>query len=135
MVFALFSSRRVSDKENSLRIKSFGMEKHRCTCMKFSINIFVTHTVCHSSRISCTHLFSICVYFSFFSTLHPPDATYVIIVLLASLNSCTNPWIYMIYTEGICSKLRGFVTDNRMSGKRRKLSTFFTFDDRSRGTL
>ena len=66
VVFALFSSRRVSDKENSLRIKSFGMEKHRCTCMKFSINIFVTHTVCLSSRISCTHLFSICVYFSFF---------------------------------------------------------------------
>ena len=96
--------------------------------------------ICHSYCLSFitdfmyTLVFYLCL-FLFFSTLHPPDATYVIIVLLASLNSCTNPWIYMIYTEGICSKLRGFVTDSRMSGKRRKLSTFFTFDDRSRGTL
>ena len=78
----------------------------------------------------------LCLFFSIFPYTFPHlDASNVIIFLLASLNSCTNPWIYMIYTEGICSKLRGLVADNRMSGKRRKLSTFFTFDDRSRGTL
>ncbi len=29
----------------------------------------------------------------------------VIILLLASLNSCTNPWIYMAFTDNICKRV------------------------------
>ena len=29
----------------------------------------------------------------------------VIILLLASLNSCTNPWIYMIFSDHLCKLL------------------------------
>lgn len=32
-------------------------------------------------------------------------ATMTIIMLLASLNSCTNPWIYIIYIDNFCAKL------------------------------
>ena len=50
----------------------------------------------------------------------------VIILLLASLNSCTNPWIYMVYSDSICgyllAKLRGRPVDKR--GRFQRTSTW-----------
>ena len=56
----------------------------------------------------------------------------VIIVLLASLNSCTNPWIYMIYTGSLRVKIRALIMADRKSRRRRALSRFFSFDERTR---
>ena len=31
-----------------------------------------------------------------------------IIMLLASLNSCTNPWIYLVFTDNLCDRILGW---------------------------
>ena len=33
----------------------------------------------------------------------------VIILLLASLNSCTNPWIYMAFTDNVCKRVSHWI--------------------------
>nr|ATG31106.1 vasotocin receptor 2 [Platynereis dumerilii] len=55
-------------------------------------------------------------------------------VLLASLNSCTNPWIYLIFTDNLCSKMHRifsgkFYNPVQTSSRTNVASSFFNFQD------
>ena len=57
---------------------------------------------------------------------HRAGATMTIIVLLASLNSCTNPWIYILYLDNVCAKL-GTVARGSFTGT--KHFSVFSYKD------
>lgn len=39
----------------------------------------------------------------------PTEAPFVLLMLLASLNSCTNPWIYAFFSSSVSSELRSLL--------------------------
>jgi hypothetical protein len=42
-------------------------------------------------------------------SLYFADIFFTVVLLLASVNSCTNPWIYMIFSDTIWNSLRALV--------------------------
>ena len=54
----------------------------------------------------------------------------VIILLLASLNSCTNPWIYLAFSTNICKELYHRHCANEEPRMRSASATFDSIADR-----
>ena len=52
----------------------------------------------------------------------------VIMLLLASLNSCTNPWIYMAFTDNVCKKISYWI-QKRGGSTRERGTTYESVSD------
>ncbi|XP_067687666.1 cephalotocin receptor 1-like [Haliotis asinina] len=85
-----------------------GISRAKMKTIKLTMTVIICYLICWSP-------FFIAQMWAAFDPNAPfYGPIYSIILLLASLNSCTNPWIYVAFSDTVCSELKKlFVRQNR----------------------
>ncbi|XP_071112223.1 cephalotocin receptor 1-like [Haliotis cracherodii] len=90
-----------------------GISRAKMKTIKLTMTVIICYLICWSP-------FFIAQMWAAFDPNAPFNGPiYSIILLLASLNSCTNPWIYVAFSDTVCSELKKlFVRKNRNLNRR-----------------
>ncbi|XP_061085847.1 arg8-vasotocin receptor-like [Conger conger] len=93
--------RKALQSTNNTRVLNKGVSSSMLKTVKMTFVIILVYTMCWSP------FFVVQLWSAWSPRTAPTDGpTFVIIMLLASLNSCTNPWIYLSLTSSISKQVK-----------------------------
>nr|XP_040059131.1 vasopressin V2 receptor [Gasterosteus aculeatus aculeatus] len=88
-----------------------GMSKARVKTLKMTVVIVVAYIVCWAP------FFTVQLWSAWDTNAPKETATFTVLMLLASLNSCANPCIYLLFSGQFPKKMRTFLWQWRPNGK------------------
>ncbi|XP_046351795.1 cephalotocin receptor 1-like [Haliotis cracherodii] len=88
-------------KSNSMNPRGHvrSMSKSKVKTIKMTLAVVLCYVICW------TPFYTALMWSTFDENAHLTSTSMTIILLLASLNSCTNPWIYLCFSGRICGKV------------------------------
>ncbi|ESP00851.1 hypothetical protein LOTGIDRAFT_140457 [Lottia gigantea] len=115
-------------KRNSINPKSFkkSMSKSKVKTIKVTLSVVICYLLCWAPWFTAMMWWA-------YDTNAPSSAwAFHLIVLLAALNSCTNPWIYLFFTGNVCSKRETKRRVSRSWTASTHITSMYDSDSRSR---
>ncbi|WAR10304.1 ANR-like protein [Mya arenaria] len=88
------------DQSPSRRKSSVGISRAKIKTIKMTLTVILCYFLCWSP------FFIAQMWAAWDATAPFYGAAYTIILLLASLNSCTNPWIYLFFSDSVSAEIK-----------------------------